>query len=333
MSDGLRRLAIILAATFVLSLASSLWLTEVDAAVGLLLAPDPGLGAGAGRAPRAAGGAARWVPARAAPWLGWAGVALVVLSGLVLDEATKFPGVAALLPTIGSALVIAAGLRAATSPTENRAPASQADAPAKASPGRDLRRFLVPAAVLGLAPLRFFGRISYSLYLWHWPILVLPEVAVGHTLPGTARLGLVILSVVAAWASQRWVEDPVRHGRFVGLASRRSLVMAGVLPMVVAICSISLGAAAIGRAAGSGTAVGGDVGDVPLPTLIDRAAVGVARQERLAVARHDRLADADGPRRQPDRAARPARRCRRLRRPRSPPTSFRHWSPRATTCR
>ena len=187
----------------------------------------------------------------------------------------------------------------------------------------------MPAAVLGLAPLRFFGRISYSLYLWHWPILVLPEVAVGHTLPGTARLGLVILSVLVAWASQRWIEDPVRHGRFVGLASRRSLIMAGVLPLVVAICAVSLGAAAIGRAAGPGTAVGGDVGDVPLPTQAPATPSaspgksgspspgGAARRRRL----------------RPPPPRRPRRRCHRWRRRPSPPTSRPPWSPRATTCR
>ena len=54
-----------------------------------------------------------WSRGGSAPWLGWAGVALIVASGFLLDDTTVFPGTAVLLPTMGSALVIAAGLRAA----------------------------------------------------------------------------------------------------------------------------------------------------------------------------------------------------------------------------
>jgi hypothetical protein len=157
--------------------------------------------------------------------------------------------------------VIASGLRAVDASGK-----TGGEVPGEVPTGMGLRRFADPAALLGLAPMRFLGRISYSLYLWHWPILVLPEAALGHALPGVARLGLAVLSIAVAAASQRWIEDPVRHGRFVGMASRRSLVMAGALPLVVALCAVSLGAAAIGRAGGSGTAIGGELGDVPLPT-------------------------------------------------------------------
>jgi len=253
---GLRRLAIALVATFVLSLAASLWLTDVAQPWAFFSLPTRAWELALG-ALLALPAASRLVPARVAPWLGWAGLAMVVVSGLILDEATQFPGVAALLPTVGSALVIASGLRAAASAGER----------AESSPGHGLRRFAVPAVVLGLAPMRFLGRISYSLYLWHWPILVLPAVALGAALPGAARAGLAVLAIVVAAASQRWIEDPVRHGRFVGLASRRSLVMAGVLPLLVAVSAVSLGAAAIGLAGGPGIAVGGGVNDVPLPTL------------------------------------------------------------------
>ena len=264
-SDGLRRLAIILAATFILSLAVSLWLTDVAQPWAFFSLPARAweLAMGALLALPAAG---RWVPARAAPYLGWAGLAMVVASGLIFDETTKFPGMAALLPTLGSALVIASGLRMASASADGRAGAMGADERGDVPQAPGLRRFAVPAAVLGLPLLRFFGRISYSLYLWHWPILVLPEAALGHALGWPTRLGLVILSIVVAAASQHWIEDPIRHGRLVGLASRRSLIMAGALPLAVSFCAVSLGLAAIGPLGGPATAIGGDVGDVPLPS-------------------------------------------------------------------
>ena len=267
---GLRLLAITLGATFVLSLGISLWLTDAaqpwaffslparawELALGALLALPM---------------AARLVPARLEPVLGWAGVSMVVASGLLFNEATVFPGIAALLPTLGSALVIASGLRAAASgaaATRDAVPPAANALRAPESGIAGLRRFLRPAEVLGLAPMRFIGRISYSLYLWHWPILVLPQVVAGDTLPGPARVALGLLSIAVAAASQRWVEDPIRHGRFVGLGSRRSLVMAGAVPLLVAVVSLSLGAAALARTSGSGAAIGGDPGDVPLPSQV-----------------------------------------------------------------
>jgi hypothetical protein len=186
-------------------------------------------------------GAARWVPARAAAPAGWIGLALIVAAGLVLDTSVAFPGVAALVPTIGAALVIAAGLAAT---------------PARAS------RYAA-GWVLGLAPIRFLGLISYSLYLWHWPILALPEAAAGEALRWPVRLALVGLAIVAATATQRWVEDPIRHGRFIGLKTRRSLALAGVLSVTVVAVTASLGFAA-GTVSSGGPAVGGDITSVAL---------------------------------------------------------------------
>ena len=265
---GLRQLAIALGATFVLSLAVSLWLTDAAQPWAFFSLPARAWELALG-ALLALPAASRLVPARAAPFLGWAGLAMVVLSGFVLDEATRFPGTAALLPTLGSALVIASGLRAVdTDGNEARGVPREVprDGPGPTAAWQTARRFAEPAALLGLAPMRFLGRISYSLYLWHWPILVLPEAALGEAIPGPARVALALLSIVVAAGSQRWIEDPIRHGRFMGRGPRRSLAMAAVLPMVVVLCAVSLGAAAVGRAGGPGAAIGGDVADIPLPT-------------------------------------------------------------------
>ena len=64
-------------------------------------------------------------------------------------------------------------------------------------------------AVLGRAPLRWLGRVSYSLYLWHWPVLTIAAEAFGP-LTGPTRAGLVLLSVVLAIITYALVENPIR---------------------------------------------------------------------------------------------------------------------------
>ena len=145
------------------------------------------------------------------------GLVLVTLSGLILQQSTPFPGTAALLPTAGAALVIAGGAAGAGT---------------------------IPVRLLTLAPMRFVGRISYSLYLWHWPILVLPAAAIDGDLPLAARLALVGVSIVVAAASQRWVEDPIRNGRLVGRRVGRTLAFAGTTSLVVALLAVGVGTAA-----------------------------------------------------------------------------------------
>lgn len=145
----------------------------------------------------------------------WIGLVLVVLSGVLMKETAAFPGLAALAPTVGVALVIIGGTRP------------------------DLGW---PSRALGTRPLRFFGRISYSLYLWHWPILVLPLAVSTTPLPLMERLLLLVLTVVLATGTQRWVEDPLRRGKIIGTVPRRNLVMAGALALIVAGASLGVSA-------------------------------------------------------------------------------------------
>jgi peptidoglycan/LPS O-acetylase OafA/YrhL/O-antigen ligase len=91
------------------------------------------------------------------------------------------------------------------------------------------------AAVLGIAPLRWIGRISYSLYLWYWPVLVWTS---GSTANGHVRKLLqVVLMFVAATVSYYVVEQPIRSGRMPGLGlSRVRLTVA----LLVAFAAIAL---------------------------------------------------------------------------------------------
>jgi peptidoglycan/LPS O-acetylase OafA/YrhL len=116
------------------------------------------------------------------------GLVLIVAAGYYYRTITPFPGIAALAPCLGAALIIAAG-QSGTS--------------------------LVGRA-LSFKPMVFIGLISYSLYLWHWPIIVFQGAAtlLGTGLPGRVSKSIIILaSFVMATASWKFVEVPFRSGR------------------------------------------------------------------------------------------------------------------------
>ena len=141
------------------------------------------------------------------------GLALILLACTVLDTATPYPGTAALLPTLGTALVIGAGCAVSAQGV-----------------GR----------VLALAPMRAVGRVSYSWYLWHWPVLVLAAPLVGHPLSLTARLATVVISAVLAVLTVRFVENPLRFAPSVRGSAGRSLALGGVATAVAVVVGVAL---------------------------------------------------------------------------------------------
>ena len=124
-----------------------------------------------------------------------AGVALIALPILCYNELTPFPGIAALPPVLGAAALILAGF-------------SRGDA--QATP---INRMLASP------PLVFVGRISYPLYLVHWPIVVLVREATMREPSGITIAAMIAGSVALAWAIQRWVE-PLRYAT----ADRRTVL-------------------------------------------------------------------------------------------------------------
>ena len=228
-ADRLRRLGVLAAVVVAGSFLLSYVLTSANAPWAFFSLPSRAweLGIGALLAVHAARLAR--LPASLAIGLGWAGLALIVAGALVIEISTPFPGLAAALPTVGTALAMLPGMGH---------PASR------------------PVAALSWAPARLIGRISYSLYLWHWPILVLPTALAGATLPLPIRVGLMLLAIPIAYASQRWLEDPIRRGRLVGVVPRRNLALAGALSVAVATTSLGLGFVTTQRLA----AAGGDPG-------------------------------------------------------------------------
>ena len=115
--------------------------------------------------------------------LGWIGAAALAVALTAITSATPFPGTAALLPVVAALAAITAG---------------------DAGPVAWLARW---------RPVTWVGDISYALYLWHWPALALLPVVLARPLSPGERAGIVALCVLAAWASTRYVEDPIRFGR------------------------------------------------------------------------------------------------------------------------
>lgn len=125
------------------------------------------------------------LPVRLRVLMGWAGLAALVSCGLLLQVSTLFPGYAALWPTGAAVLVIAAGT------TGSRFGADR---------------------LLTWAPLAALGKLSYSLYLWHWLVLVCYLQVTERTLASPTGGALVLaLSLLLAWLTYRFVEHGVER--------------------------------------------------------------------------------------------------------------------------
>ncbi len=146
---------------------------------------------------------------------GWVGIAMIGYAVLFFDESTTWPGANALVPTVGAALMIASGLRL--------------------TPGS-------PQRLLSLKPMVWIGGLSYSIYLWHWPILVAaqakyPDIQLRWTVL------LMILSIVPAWLSLKFIENPIRFG--TGFKSTgRALSLGAALTAVGVLTGFALSASA-----------------------------------------------------------------------------------------
>jgi peptidoglycan/LPS O-acetylase OafA/YrhL len=149
------------------------------------------------------------IPARFAGFAALAGLAMIIGAAFVYDHTTPFPGYLALVPTVGVALVILA-----------------------ANQGW-LRR---PLAV---KPIQWVGDISYSLYLWHWPLLLLAPFLLSRTLTLPDQLGVLAASLGLAFATKHLVEDPGRTwkvlARSTGLTFVGMIVVLGVLSVTAGV--------------------------------------------------------------------------------------------------
>ncbi|RFA16283.1 hypothetical protein B7R21_02575 [Subtercola boreus] len=148
--------------------------------------------------------------------LGYAGIAAVVGAGFVFDRNTPFPGYAALVPVLGTAAIIVSH--------------------------RATRRFDA-ASVLGSRVPRFIGDISYSLYLWHWPLIVVAPFVPGWGLSIYNRIALLAICFLLAWLTKKFVEDPTRRWSF--WTKRKPRVSFAFMVAGMAVASLVIGGVSV----------------------------------------------------------------------------------------
>lgn len=149
----------------------------------------------------------RWSPTRPfALVLRWGGLAAIVATAALISQATPFPGAVALAPVLGTAAVIVAG------DTGRRDPLARLDA---------------------LRPVQWLGDASYSVYLWHWPLIALVPFVTGHALDWPEKLGIMVATGILAELSRRWVEQPFLTGRLRSARPATTFVAAGVAMAVL----------------------------------------------------------------------------------------------------
>jgi peptidoglycan/LPS O-acetylase OafA/YrhL len=208
-----------------------------------------------------AGGWAR-LPAWAAATAGWTGLALIVVGCVRLGESTPYPGTAALLPVLGAALVVGGGC-----------------APSRWGSG----------ALLSVPPMRAVGRLSYSWYLWHWPVLLLAPHLVDASLGLGGRLGTALIAAGLAMVTLRFVENRIRFAAPLRRSAARSLLLGGgVTAAGVAAGLVLLTVVAVpvgqGAAAAAPTIELADPASAAVVDPYDAAVQAVTAQVQAAVA-------------------------------------------------
>jgi len=144
--------------------------------------------------------------ASAADLVGWLGLAMIIVPVLVYTETTRFPGFAALLPTAGVGCLI------------------------------NSRDSFVNRRVLAARPMVFVGLVSYSWYLWHWPLLSFARIVCGGLISVSRAVEIALLALVLAILSYRWIEQPFRKSTtatvriFAGYAI--ALMVLGAIPLI-----------------------------------------------------------------------------------------------------
>jgi peptidoglycan/LPS O-acetylase OafA/YrhL len=170
----------------VASLAYCVWKTLSEPTAAFYLLPTRAWELGTGAA------LALWLPAISAKRrvigtvCSFAGLAAIVGSAFMLHRDMAFPGYLAVPAVFGAALIILGGHLEASNPVQN---------------------------FLATRPMVLIGLLSYSWYLWHWPLLSLTRAYELEAFDPARDTGVALISLLIAYASYRFVENPIRYGR------------------------------------------------------------------------------------------------------------------------
>ena len=208
---------LVLLACCILSFAICLWLARVRQPWAFYLLPARAWEFGAGAL--ASFVCIKGLELSQARIVRWAGLAMIVGTAVFLDEHSPFPGWTLLIPILGTCAILSCGESRGSStfwPLTN-------------------------------PPMQIAGSLSYSIYLWHWPTLVL-GVALFPDTTTTGRLGLVALSVVAAAASYHVLENPIRRSPWLAQRVGHAIALGGCLSLFGVALGLGSLFLAMGRA-------------------------------------------------------------------------------------
>jgi peptidoglycan/LPS O-acetylase OafA/YrhL len=156
-------------------------------------------------------------PGRLRSWaatpLAWLGLVAIAWTAATYTGETPFPGWQAAVPVLGTAAVIAA---------------------------QPERGKLSPGPALALRPVQWLGDISYSVYLWHWPLIVLVPDATGHPLTWADRGAIVAATLLLAWLTKLLVEDRFRAARWAVPLRKPFVLAAAAMAVVVGLAGVQL---------------------------------------------------------------------------------------------
>ena len=140
---------------------------------------------------------------RQSPWLAFTGLVLLAVSAFWFNETTAFPGLYALLPVLGTAALLSS-----------------------------IGAWPKPLRLLATNRISvWLGKISYPLYLWHWPALVLPIAFLSRDLNLLERLCALSVTVILADLTTRFVEEPIRLKSY----SPRRVALTTIIAMALAL--------------------------------------------------------------------------------------------------
>ena len=195
------RLTIVLATVIAASYAYSIMLTSTNAPTAFFSPLTRAWELALGGLIAVAGPSIRRLPQSVAALITWIGLAAIVIASITLTSASVYPGSLVAVPVLGAGLIIAGGA-------------------ARPAWGAEV--------LLRQKPFQLLGLISYSLYLWHWPILIIATQSRGATsLPVWDNVLWLLVATLAAVLTYRLLENPVRHWRWL-MQRRWASVIAGL---------------------------------------------------------------------------------------------------------